>query len=169
MAYRGTRRATSTKAVEKDKHDHLPQSPTDFIAILRPRAKSAEQQASDPHPQMAAATHLPTTPVGQQQRGREHHPHEAGESTAGDADELTRRVIALNINDTSRSAAAGGREKKIQTIPELKRELEGMCRTVFTTLGRQQQEFAYQLALQIELELRGIVVEASVRVFCGIR
>lgn len=127
------------------------------------QAKPAVQQSSSGrYPQKThAATHLPTRG---QQLGRESNQRNdagAAATAAGRVDDLTKRVIALRIcpNSSSGSVATTGGKNKIQTVPELKRELEGMCRTVFTTLGRQMPEFAYQGALQIELERRGITVQ----------
>lgn len=52
----------------------------------------------------------------------------------------------------------------IGTLRELKAELEGLCRTVFNALGKQQKEAAYQRALGIELQLSGVTVFKEVSV-----
>lgn len=175
MAYRSTRRAISANEAGKGKDsedDLLPQTPADLIAMSRGRAKLEEQQqASGRHPQMVAATtRLSAGRRGARQQGWEHNEsHEARASTpppaAGRIDELTTKVIALTIREngiiTTARGADGREKKKVQTVAELKQELQGMCRTVFSTLGRQQRESAYQSALQIELERRGITVEVQ--------
>lgn len=71
-------------------------------------------------------------------------------------------TAASASRENSLSAAPG--KKNVQTVPELKQELQGMCRAVFTTLGWQQRESDYQEAFQIELKHRGIVV---VKVRCA--
>jgi len=96
---------------------------------------------------------------------------QGGASRAGSAaaaapvavDDLLRRFIALDIVDEGATSSEGGR-RRIQTVPQLKRELEEICRTISEKLGRQQSEGAYQRALQIELELGGVTVQPEAKV-----
>ncbi|CAN0139796.1 unnamed protein product, partial [Hapterophycus canaliculatus] len=81
-------------------------------------------------------------------------------------EELLSRVISLKMagNGTTSYGRDRGPARKLGTIPELKDEIGGMCRTVFASLGRQYSEGAYQRALKVELELRGIDVQIEVKI-----
>ncbi|CAM9221916.1 unnamed protein product, partial [Ectocarpus fasciculatus] len=153
MAYRGTRgaaAAASAAVLEKDEARRHPQSAADRIGFSRSRGTTGLEPRAP-----ATAQRLPT-------KGKATSPpteaYQQEEETA--CDELTRRVIALQVVD-DRSCAPG---RNIETIAELKQQLEGICRAVFATLGRQQTESAYQMALKIDLEDRGVTVQQEVKI-----
>ncbi|CAM9567823.1 unnamed protein product [Scytosiphon promiscuus] len=81
-------------------------------------------------------------------------------SSARGVEDVMSRVIALKIVEDGTSE----RGRNIRTIRELKEDMEGMCRTVFASLGRQQSENAYQRALKVELELRGVAVQVEAKI-----
>lgn len=72
-------------------------------------------------------------------------------------DDLTKAVIALDIVGDERKPT------KIKTISQLKKDLPGICRNIFETLGRQQPEAVYQRVLEIELKARAIDVASEVK------
>ncbi|CAB1096496.1 unnamed protein product [Ectocarpus sp. CCAP 1310/34] len=149
MAYRGTRgaAAAATAAVlEKDEHRHA-QSAGDLVGLSRDRVTANLEPKTS-----TAAQNFPTKATAPRR--------EAYRQEEATCDELTKRVMALQVVD-DRSSTPG---RKIETIAELKQQLEGMCRTVFATLGRQQTESAYQMALKIELEDRGVAVQQEVKI-----
>lgn len=148
MAYRGTRGATGAAVAERD-GDLQPQTAAGLITMSGGGVTSA------------TAAHLleePSTHHG----GPRHEDDSAPAPAPTPVDDLLRRFIALDIADDSNSSSTA--TSKIETIPQLKQELEGMCRTVSATLGRQQKESAYQLALELELELRGVAVQREVKI-----
>lgn len=153
MAYRSTRGATSAAVAERDEIVQ-PQTAADLIAMSRGGVKPA------------TAPHLPKELNTLQRAARREDdsaaaspPPPGGETTS--VDNLLRRFTALEIVDDNSGSTARGR---IQTIPQLKQELERMCRTIAATLGRQQKERAYQLALELELELQGVAVKREAKI-----
>lgn len=153
MAYKGTRRATNAAVVERDE-DRQPQTAADLIAMSRGGAK------------LAAAARLPKKPST---NGAARHEDDsaAAVAPAPAVGDLLRRVIALDIADDDNNSS--NTSTQIETIAQLKQELEGMCRTVAAALGRQQKESAYQLALELELQLRGVAVQREAKILITYR
>lgn len=155
MAYRSTRGATAAAAtaavLDKDEARHPP-SATDLVGLSRGGVTTGLERRTS-----AAAQRLPTKATAP--------PGEAYQHEERAYDELIRKVIVLQIVE-DRSSAPG---RKIETIAELKQQLEGMCRTVFAALGRQQPESAYQMALKIELEDRGVGVQQEAKISIAYR
>lgn len=71
---------------------------------------------------------------------------------------------AFSPSASKNKSTDGSAIPRIDTISKLKREMEGMCQTVFDALGKQQPESAYQRALAIELRRQGVAVALEVPV-----
>lgn len=193
MAQKGTRGATSAAVAEKDE-DLRPQTSANFVAMSRGGVKSAAAPAASGHllqepstrqgaaarhedespPPATAAAAPPPSAVDDVLRrvialeiADDTKPLPAAAAAAQPRvdDDLLKRVVTLDVVDDNNSQKRSNKARKqIENIPQLKQELEGMCRTVSAALGRQQTESAYQLALGLELQLRGVVVQREAKI-----
>lgn len=79
--------------------------------------------------------------------------------TTGTTADLTSAVIILKT-----AAHSVDKPHRIRCMNDLKARdgMETICRSVFEALGKKQPEAAYQRALQVELEIRGVTVDAEI-------
>lgn len=161
MAQRGTRRAAEAKAVEDDSDRRPENAAADMAAVSTTGSKTKSallEGRQQSHAKVASRS--PSTRCRQVL------------SAATASTDRISPVIALEVTDEDGAAGVGRSNapaERIRNIPQLKQGIEGMCQTVFASLGRQQSEGAYQRALQVELELRGIAVEIEVKIFVTYR
>lgn len=138
MAYRGTRGAAATAEAEKE----------------------------EDRPPLAAAGQSARLPAGWRRRDDQSTQERQRATAERDVEDVLNKFIALKIVEDGDSNCDRRIEpaRRIRTIRELKQEMGGMCETVFTSLGRQNSENAYQRALKVELERRGVAVQIEVKI-----